>query len=152
LRILPIKNPAGRSFCFLCFLTPALHLLGQSSVYGRFEADFTAGCSPLKVVITETDTFSTETVRQYDFEGDGVLIGFEPEDEVSYTFSQPGSYAIVQVINVDIVPKRIPCLWRSILPRILNLPYLPVKIMVQELRSNLTSTSNTGYFIHRQIP
>jgi gliding motility-associated-like protein len=102
---IPIKKSSRPVILFLCFLTPAVNLLGQSSVYGRFEADFTAGCSPLKVVITETDTFSTETVRQYDFEGDGVLKGFEPEDEVSYTYAQPGTYAIVQVINVDIVPK-----------------------------------------------
>ncbi|MBR9999447.1 MAG: gliding motility-associated C-terminal domain-containing protein [Cyclobacteriaceae bacterium] len=80
-------------------------LLAQNSIYGRFEVDYASGCAPLKVVISETDTFSTETVRQYDFEGDGVFVGFEPTEEVTHTFSQPGSYVIVQVINVDIVPK-----------------------------------------------
>lgn len=75
------------------------------SIYGRFEADYTLGCYPLKVVITETDTFPSETVRQYDFEGDGVFVGFEPAEEISFIYTQPGSYHIVQIINVDIVPK-----------------------------------------------
>jgi len=77
----------------------------NSSVIGRFEVDFSVGCAPLKVVINETDTFPPETVRQYDFEGDGIFVGFEPTEEVTFTYTQPGSYEIVQVINVDIVPK-----------------------------------------------
>jgi len=77
----------------------------SSSINGRFEADYSTGCSPLKVIITETDTFPSETVRQYDFEGDGIFVGFEPAEEISFTYTQPGSYEIVQIINVDIVPK-----------------------------------------------
>ncbi len=77
----------------------------NTSIYGRFEADYTLGCDPLKVILTETDTFPAETVRQYDFEGDGVFVGFEPFEEISFIYSQPGTYQIVQIINVDIVPK-----------------------------------------------
>ena len=80
-------------------------LAQNASVYGRFQGDFTLGCDPLKVIITETDTFPSETVRQYDFEGDGIFVGFEPAEEISFTYTQPGSYQIVQIINVDIIPK-----------------------------------------------
>jgi len=91
----------------------------NTSVYGRFEADFTLGCDPLKVIITETDTFPSETVRQYDFEGDGIFVGFEPTEEISFTYTQPGSYQIVQIINVDIVPKT-DTLFLEVYPR--NIP------------------------------
>ncbi len=77
----------------------------HSSIYGRFQADYINGCSPLEVIITETDTFPPETVRQYDFDGDGVFTGFEPDEEVSFIYNSPGDYRIVQVINVDISPK-----------------------------------------------
>ncbi len=101
------KDPLYRSILLLISLliinfdSPAQN----TSVYGRFEADFTLGCDPLKLVITEIDTFPAETVRQYDFEGDGVFVGFEPAEEISFTYDQPGFYRIVQIINVDIVPK-----------------------------------------------
>lgn len=83
-----------------------LSLHGQNpSINGRFEADYIAGCTPLKVVLTETDTFPPETVRQYDFNGDGVFVGFDSTEEISYIYNQAGIYNIVQVINRDIIPK-----------------------------------------------
>ncbi len=88
------------------FSVITLHLSAQvKSKEGRFETTFAKGCIPFKVVINETDTFPPETVRQYDFNGDGVFVGFEPDEEVSYTYNSPGVYRIVQVINVDIEPK-----------------------------------------------
>ena len=46
----------------------------DSSQRGRFDVNFSKGCSPLKVIINETDTFPDDVVIQYDFDGDSILL------------------------------------------------------------------------------
>ena len=72
------------------------------SYLGRFEAEYDQGCDPLKVILTETDTFPDATVIQYDFTNSGVFIGFEDGEEISYTYDTPGNYTIVQLTGIDI--------------------------------------------------
>lgn len=72
------------------------------SYLGRFEADYDQGCDPLKVILTETDTFPDATVIQYDFTNSGAFIGFEDGEEITYTYDTPGSYTIVQLTGIDI--------------------------------------------------
>jgi len=67
--------------------------------------NYNRGCSPLKVVINETDTFPDDVVIQYDFEGDGDFVGFEPAEEISFTYVSPGIHTIVQLVGLDNVPK-----------------------------------------------
>jgi len=72
------------------------------SYLGRFEAEYDQGCEPLKVILTETDTFPDATVIQYDFTNSGVFIGFEDGEEITHTYTTPGNYTIVQLTGIDI--------------------------------------------------
>jgi gliding motility-associated-like protein len=69
---------------------------------GRFEAEFDKGCTPLTVILTETDTFPSTTVIQYDFTNDGTFVGFEEGEEITYTYESPGNYTIIQLTGIDI--------------------------------------------------
>jgi hypothetical protein len=73
-----------------------------SSNLGRFEADFDRGCAPLKVILTEKDTFPASTVIQYDFTNNGNFVGFEDGEEISYTYDTAGNYTIIQLTGIDI--------------------------------------------------
>ncbi|MFC2125778.1 T9SS type B sorting domain-containing protein [Bacteroidota bacterium] len=85
---------------------PAADLFAQnSSQRERFEVNYDRGCSPLKVIINETDTFPDDVVIQYDFEGDGVFIGFEPDEEISFIYDSTGNHTIVQLVGLDNIPK-----------------------------------------------
>ena len=72
------------------------------SYLGRFEAEYDKGCEPLKVILTETDTFPDAIVIQYDFTNNGVFIGFEDGEEITHTYDTPGNYTIVQLTGIDI--------------------------------------------------
>ena len=72
-----------------------------SSYLGRFEADFDRGCTPFKIILTETDTFPSNTVIQYDFTNNGIFEGFEDGEEISYTYDTAGSYTIIQITGID---------------------------------------------------
>ena len=71
------------------------------STLGRFEADYDRGCAPFKIILTELDTFSSETVIQYDFTNNGTFVGFEEGEEISYTYDTPGDYTIIQLTGYD---------------------------------------------------
>jgi len=78
------------------------HIYGQvSSQLGRFEADYDRGCAAFKIILTETDTFPAQEVRQYDFTNNGIFEGFEDGEEISYTYDTPGNYTIIQLIGID---------------------------------------------------
>ena len=77
----------------------------HSSQRGRFEVNYNRGCSPLEIIVNETDTFPEDVVIQYDFEGDGVFVGFEPDEEISHTYDSTGIHTIVQLVGLDNVPK-----------------------------------------------
>jgi gliding motility-associated-like protein len=73
-----------------------------SSYLGRFEADYDRGCTPFKIILTETDTFPPSTVIQYDFTNNGVFVGFEEGEEISHTYDSAGDYTIIQLTGIDI--------------------------------------------------
>jgi gliding motility-associated-like protein len=73
-----------------------------ASSLGRFEADFDRGCAPFKIILTETDTFPPTTVIQYDFTNNGIFVGFEDGEEISYTYDSAGTYTIIQLTGIDI--------------------------------------------------
>ena len=101
------NNPI-KFFLLFIFLTTAITGVAQNpSVLGRFEADYIQGCVPFKIILTETDTFPESTVRQYLFLdlGDTTFIGFEPGEEITFSYSEPGTYDIVQIVGIDVTPK-----------------------------------------------
>ncbi len=72
---------------------------------GWFTADFNNACMPFTIHLTETDTFPPETVRQFSFEGDGYFVAFNDGDPIQYTYSNAGSYKLVEVVNKDFTGK-----------------------------------------------
>ena len=68
----------------------ASDIIGQTtSQFGRYEVDFSRGCAPLTVTITEID--STSGTRQYTYFEDGNLT-----NELTFTYQDPGVYTITQ--------------------------------------------------------
>lgn len=82
-----------RIFRFI-FVFLTIPLFSQVSDEGRFSADFAAGCAPFTINLTEL--IPVGTIRQYSYE--------DPDDftsALSYTYTTPGSFDIVQVHNDD---------------------------------------------------
>jgi len=97
---------AVRKICFI--ITILILSVWQSHIYGqvpsqlgRFEADYDKGCISFKIILTETDTFPAQEVRQYDFTNNGIFEGFEDGEEISFTYDIPGDYTIIQLIGID---------------------------------------------------
>ncbi len=77
----------------------SIPLLSQVSDEGRFSADFVAGCAPFTIQLTEL--VPVGTVRQYSYE--------DPDEfflDLTYTYTSPGSFFIVQIHNDDASPPK----------------------------------------------
>ena len=69
--------------------------LGQVSNAGRFSVDFSNGCAPLTIHITEHDGFGS-IARQYFYEN-----ALEVKADLSHTYDTPGTYELVQLVGND---------------------------------------------------
>lgn len=81
---------------FLC-----IPLLAQVSQEGRFSSDYIRGCAPLTIQLTEHDPFGAID-RQYFYETPSNL---NVTTSLTHTYTQPGTYQIVQLVGIDVVPK-----------------------------------------------
>ena len=67
-----------------------------SSALGRFEVSYGSGCDPYTINVQRTDPFNTLT-PQYVYEGD---LATTPEiPDTAYTYTQPGTFMIYQILN-----------------------------------------------------
>ena len=73
----------------------------NTSVLGRFSVANSIGCAPLTVNITSLDNFGVGTSRQYWYENKNNT----PELTTSHTFSTPGEYYLVQLVNTNVAQK-----------------------------------------------
>ncbi|MFY0606940.1 MAG: gliding motility-associated C-terminal domain-containing protein [Cyclobacteriaceae bacterium] len=71
----------------------------HSSQLGRFSIEYSSGCLPVTVSIQEHDSFGNIS-RQYFYEE-----GLIETPDTFHTYSNAGTYAIVQFLGEDIVPK-----------------------------------------------
>ena len=62
---------------------------------GRFSVEFSRGCNPMTVNVTALDTFGSITRQYFYFEGAGVT------NDTTFTYQDPATYQIVQVIGTD---------------------------------------------------
>lgn len=74
---------------------PASVFSQEVSSKGRFSANAGRGCDPFTVQITKLDTFGAVT-RTYIYEE-----GASSTEDTTYTYSQTGTYQIVQIVGVD---------------------------------------------------
>ena len=74
-------------------ITPSLLLSQVFSRKGRFSVESNKGCAPFTVNITEIETFGTNDIRYFYFEGAGST------GETTFTYTESGTYQIVQLIN-----------------------------------------------------
>ncbi len=115
-----ISRPVGRLMNKSFFHITWLVLLGLSfpgwgqvtSPLGRYEVDYVKGCSPLTVTVTNT---SGEINDSYFFDADtcdnssakydaAACALMTPTTSKTFTYTQPGSYSIVQVLAL-LIPR-----------------------------------------------
>lgn len=89
----------GKHIAILFLLTPFFTGAQILSSKGRFSVQFDRGCSPMTVNITELDTFGSVTRQYYYFEGSGIT------NERTFTYQDPGTYRIVQLVGADGIEK-----------------------------------------------
>ena len=77
---------------------------------GRFEVDFAFACAPFTVNITELDGLGAGVSRQYDYENDSIFV-----NNTSHTYTDPGTYQIVQLINVDTLTDKLDTIFVTVL-------------------------------------
>ncbi|MEO9485556.1 MAG: gliding motility-associated C-terminal domain-containing protein [Ekhidna sp.] len=82
---------------YIFFLT-ILPFLAEAQIFsskGRFSVEFDRGCNPMTVNISEHDSFGVVTRQYYYFDGAGIT------NNLSFSYQDPGTYQIVQVVGVD---------------------------------------------------
>ena len=67
----------------------------------RFNTDTVMGCAPLEVTFYDSMSVSNEAIRSYTYVwGDGTLnSSFSNDDPVTHTFTQPGEYDVVLIVE-----------------------------------------------------
>jgi len=81
----------------------------QTSQLGRFSVDYSRGCAPLTVNVTEMDGFGAIT-RQYFYEN-----STDVTTSTTHIYTQPGTYQLVQLVGIDI-PQKTDTLEIEVLP------------------------------------
>lgn len=113
----------------LLFLLPALAGAQSLSSKGRFSIAFDRGCAPMDVTITELDTFGVITRQYYFFEGANIT------NNTSFTYDNPGTYQIVQVLGQDDIEDRTDTLlvevFESVRPEVLISSCSNLEVAVQ---------------------
>jgi gliding motility-associated-like protein len=97
-----------KKFLYIFLITVWSLFLGDSnlfaqdtSVLGRFSVANATGCAPLTVNITSLDNFGSGTSRQYWYANKDNT----PELTTTHTYTTPGEYYLVQLVNVNIPQK-----------------------------------------------
>ncbi len=80
---------------FLCFDLCAQ----QVSMFGRFSIEYSRGCAPVTISISEHDNLGVLS-RQYFYE-EGLIETLD----TFHVYTEPGQYQIVQFLGEDIIPK-----------------------------------------------
>lgn len=80
-------------------LAPSVLWAQTVSKEGRFSVDFTRGCAPLEIHVTELDSFGDIT-REYFY-----APGAPETTSTTYTYYAPGVFHIVQVVGANVSPK-----------------------------------------------
>ncbi len=88
-----------RIYIFFLFISPLLASAQVVSNGGRFQVDYDLGCTPFTVNVTPLDAFGAIT-RQYFYE-DGAV----ETTSTTYTYTSAGTYEIIQVVGIDVIPK-----------------------------------------------
>lgn len=87
--------------CRYIVLFATLSAQGQEvSPLGRFSVDYTSGCAPLTVNVTELDPFGAID-RQYFYEAPGNTVA---TTSLTHTYNTPGTYKLVQLVGAAVTP------------------------------------------------
>jgi len=99
-----------RYFFLFLLIQGQQYIYGQTlSNKGRFEVNFAFACAPFTVSITELDGLGNVS-RQYDYENDSIFV-----NNTSHTYNTPGTYQIVQLINVDTLTDKLDTIFVTVL-------------------------------------
>ena len=81
------------------------NLFSQLSDLGRFQINYTKGCSPFAVIILKENLDPNVTVVQYDFNYSKTTQIFNPSSVKEFMYHTTGKYTIAQAINQDGIEK-----------------------------------------------